>query len=499
MPPTFFSKYTPGINRPADALGFAVFRVVYCGVLLLELRQLFQFQSLVFSEGGWPAGLVTGGLLAWGMALCLLLAGWGTRLAAAANYLLSVAAVWAMPDFKYHLDYIMIGVNFLLLWLPVSATCSLDADWRKRKTGLAAPAWVSSLWVYPLAILPLGLVYLDSVLYKLGSPMWMSGLGFWLPSSLPQNAQTDLSWLLNQEKLVKGIGYGIMIFEAAFLFLIWFRKLRPVLVAAGLLLHAGIGVAYPIPHFSLAMMALYIPLLPDGCWRLLRKAGHWFLGQTTTARRGGSAPRHGLAAAQPAAPPRAGWLYAFLLYCCLGQLLCFTLTPLFQAGARKLGLTTELAALQHWFRPVFFLNQKFLGLVPHDIFLDKHFQDQHQLVSVWYVPPQGPMVPLPLLDAQGQPTGYCSGRVWTKWVSRVTGPGAGRQKLADGLQRFTAFWAGQHRLSLEKATFQVVTKTVAVPGSWQENHLKMQLRKPWQAAGFVRWEQGRCRLQLPGG
>jgi hypothetical protein len=482
-----------------DALGFAFFRIVYAWILLRELRQIFFFQSLIFPEGMLSPGLALGLLVVWGMALCFLLAGWLTRPAAIVNYLISVVVVWGMPDFKYHLDYIMISVNFLLIWLPVSATLSLDADWRKRKTGLPAPRRVSASGIYLLAIIPLGLVYLDSVIYKLTSPMWMSGLGFWLPSSLPQNAQTDLSWLLNHQGLVKAIGYGVIVFEALFLVLIWFRPLRLVLVVAGLLLHAGIGVAYPIPHFSLAMMALYLPLLPDGFWLRVRRTWLWFMGQTRGVRQPASrGAARSVPAPSPVAGKRAGWRAAFVLYCCLSQLLCFTVTPLFQSGAEKLGLAKQMAGLQAWFKPVFFFNQKFLGLVSHDIFLDKHFRQYRRLVSLHYVPRQGPHLLLPLLDEQGRPGSYCSGRIWTKWVYRVTAPGAGPQKLAAGLENFAAFWAGQHNMPFEPARFQIVVKEVTVPQTWQADHLRRQMRRPWQPAGTV-WEQGQeYRRQRPG-
>ncbi|MGV3502471.1 MAG: hypothetical protein ACO1O1_02105 [Adhaeribacter sp.] len=483
-----------GLPRRVDVLGFAFFRVAYAAVLLLELRQLFFFQALIFPEGPLPANLVFGLLVGWAMALCFLMAGWFTRLAAGVNYLISVVVVWGMPDFKYHLDYLMIGVNFLLLWLPVSATFSLDADWRQRKTGQRPPAFVDGSWLALPVVLPLGLVYLDSVVHKLSSAIWMSGLGFWLPSSLPQNAQTDLSWLLNQEVLVKAIGYGIMVFEGLFLLLIWFRPLRPYLVAAGLLLHAGIGLAYPIPHFGLMMMALYLPLLPDGCWRGLRRAGSWFWGQAPKA--GARPPRH--QATQRGEEPGAGssgagWRKAFLLYCCASQLLCLTVSPLFQAGARSLGLEKHLVLLQQAFKPVFFLNQKFLGLVSHDIFLDKHFLAYRQLVSLSYVPARGPAEPLPLLDEQGQPGSYCQGRLWTKWVYRVNDPGAGRQKQGAGQERFASFWAASEQQPLSGASFRVMVKEVEVPRRWQRDHLRKQMRRPWQPAGTLRPQAGQAK------
>ena len=495
MLPTVFSNLCPGKKQQADALGFAFLRVFYSGVLLLELRQLFLFETLIFPGGILPPVLLKVLLVAWGMVLCFLMAGWLTRPAAVANYLIGVVLVWAMPHFRYPFDYLLISVNFLLIWLPVSATFSLDADWQKRKTGLAVPEQVSGSWVYLVAILPLGLVYLDAVFYQFTAPMWTSGLGFWLPASLPQHAQTDLTWILNQQGLVQAIGYGMMIFECAFLLLIWFPRLRLLLVGGGLLLHAGTGVAFPLPHYSLAMMVLYLPLLPAGFWQALRRAWRGFIGGAGRRYPAAAAP----AAVLLAASKKAGWLTAFLLYCCLGQLLCLSLTPLFQKAAGKLGLQEELATLQGVFKPVFFFNQTLLGLVPHEIFPDEHFRGPyHQLVSLWYVAPRGLLVPLPLLDQQGRPAAWCAGRIYTHWVYCVTGPGAGRRQLAEGLKSFTAFWIKQQPLSRDNATFRVVVKEVAGPRGWQPNHLKKQMRQPWQAAGTVRWQGGRCYLELPG-
>jgi hypothetical protein len=486
----------PGRHHPTDALGFAVFRVCYAGVLLLELRQLFFFQDLLFPGGFLSAELAMALLVGWGMAVCFLLAGWLTRPAALLNYSISVVVVWGMPAFTYPLDYLLISVNFLLLFLPLSATFSLDADWRQRKTGRAAPTLISGSWPYLVAIVPLGLVYLDAVFYQLASPLWTQGLGFWQAATLPQHAQADLTGILNQQGLVKAIGYGILLFESLFLVLIWLRPLRPFLVGGGLLLHAGMGLAYPMPHLSLALMTLYIPLLPNSCWQGLRRAWSWFMGRTRIrfgrpGARGKTPP-----APVPAVKGRA-WLAALLLYCGLSQLLALTQTPLSQTGARRLGLDQGLAQLQGWCQPVFFFNRKFLGLVPQDLFPAP--QGQHQrLMSLRYVPPQGPMVALPLLNEQGQALGYCRGRLWTWWVKRLGAPGADTQQVAAGICQVAAFWLGQYHIPGSQARFQVVVKEVALPRTWQVNHLRKQMRRPWEVAGTLQGLDRDCRLQGPG-
>ena len=487
----YFGKIEQLYYRQVDALGLAFFRIAYSLVLLLEVKQLFTFRSLIFSEVSTPAYQISGLLLLWMLALGLLLVGWFTRAAAILNYAIGVFIIWQMPAFKYHLDFVMTSVNFLLLFLPVSASLSLDIYFKHRRHhNRQLPNQVSSLYVWVLVIVGVGLVYLDSAVNKLSSPMWLSGLGFWLPSSLPQNAQTNLSWLLNQEILVRFIGYGILAFEMLFLFLIWFRPLRWLLLAIGILLHLGIGIAYPIPNFALLMLALYIPLLPDGVWQKLRQA--W------GRPKNGSHPE-----VNPSAVPEtAGELKRksrqiafFILYALVGQVMCILATPLFQNRSETDRFKQVLTLSQNLFKPFYFINQKFLGIVGHDVFLDKHFAGYDHIINISYVGKDGKAIPLPLFTQTGQPGSYSIGRVWTKWAYRVTGPHPDAGTLQAGIKNFTSFWAHQQHLNLEKAVFLIRVKKIAAAHNWEKDFLNRQMQQPWKTVGRVYWHQQQYRVR----
>jgi hypothetical protein len=107
-----------------------------------------------------------------------------------------------------------------------------------------------------------GLFYVDSVLWKLGSHTWTSGLGFWRPAVLPQLTRVDLGPLLDNRTVVLVLGYGILVFEGTFLVLMWFRRLRLPLMALGMALHLGIALVFPLTVFGLLMTALMLLLLP---------------------------------------------------------------------------------------------------------------------------------------------------------------------------------------------------------------------------------------------
>jgi len=486
----FFGKTEALYARRVDALGLAVFRVAYSLVLLLEVKQLFTFRSLIFSEVSTPNYLITTLLLIWAAALVCLFLGYYTRLAALINYIIGVYTVWQMPDFKYHLDFVMTTVNFLLLFLPVSVSLSLDKYLeKKQQPQKLQPTQVSSLYVWLLVILGIGLVYLDSAANKLDSPMWLAGLGFWLPSSLPQNAQTNLTWLLNREYLARFIGYGILAFEILFIFLISFRALRWPLIIMGVLLHLGIGIAYPIPHFALLLLALYIPLLPDFFWQKLRGV----FKQQPQINATANISEKIIAAG--GIRSKSTWITLFMIYAVVGQIMCMLAAPIVQDFASKNQMKGILTSAQYLFKPFYFVNQKLLGIVSHDIFLDKHFADFDQLINISYLENNGNIKPLPLFTQTGQPGTYSTGRLWTKWAYRVTGANPDKEKLAAGINQFTFFWARQHGINLDNAVFMIQIKKIEKIKNWEKTFLNRQLNQPWITVGRVKWQQQQCRIE----
>jgi len=122
-PSQLFARFERRFAERVPALGLAVFRIA-CGlVLMLEVAQLLYFRELVFVEvpalagrPQWTAAV----LVAWLAALVLLVLGLLTRVAAAASYLFTLVTLDRLGLYAYHHDYLVTGVGFLLLFLPVS-------------------------------------------------------------------------------------------------------------------------------------------------------------------------------------------------------------------------------------------------------------------------------------------------------------------------------------------------------------------------------------------
>ena len=266
--------FNKGFNNQVDALGLSVFRVLYAILLFCETSQLYTFRHIIYDKE--PFAYVgeidiTFIFFFWFVVLGLLTLGLFTRLATILNYIFGVIIFSSAQYFEYHIFYTYVTINFLLLFIPISRVFSLDSMIKKVKYTTVNHNYQIDrkvLEINYLAIIfgGIALVYFDSVFMKLSSPMWLHGLGMWLPSSLPMVTWNDTSMLLNQEWLMKFLGYFVIVFEGVFIFLFWFKRLRVPLMLIGIFFHIGIIIIYPIPWFALTVIAIYLLMMPEGFW-----------------------------------------------------------------------------------------------------------------------------------------------------------------------------------------------------------------------------------------
>lgn len=260
--------------KKVPAEGLAIFRICYGLVLLFEILQLIYFRNLIFD----PIPFIEYSELnyapvftLWLIAIILFILGLFTQYVTVINFLMTTLTFSVFTTFEYHLDWSYIGVNFLLMFLPVSTTLSLDRLIKKLKHSTLKADYIPSkltshIYYYLPVFIGIGLVYFDSVFWKLASPIWLNGLGFWYPTSMAQNTYLDLSPILNLKYLSIFLGYLTLIFEIVFLFLIWFKKFKIPLLIIGVSLHLGIFFAYPIPLFALGITGIYLLLIPPTVW-----------------------------------------------------------------------------------------------------------------------------------------------------------------------------------------------------------------------------------------
>jgi hypothetical protein len=259
-----------------DARGLCLFRIVWSMVVLSEVFHLFRNRHFIYDK----VAFVNMGELNvefifyfWFLSLFCLAAGFYTRFAAILNYLFSVIIFSTLSNFYYAAYPTIISVNFVLIFVAIDRTLSVDAMLVKRKTGQATGRMVAAIhYILPL-LAGLGFVYFNSALSKIYSPIWQKGLGMWAPSSLPMFITADMTPFLNQEWLVKFMGYLVIIFELVFPFIFRNRPLKVPLMFIGVFFHVGILVVFSIPGFAVAAICLYILMIPEKWMNRLFGAG----------------------------------------------------------------------------------------------------------------------------------------------------------------------------------------------------------------------------------
>jgi len=260
-----------------DAIGLSIFRMFYSVVLFFELKQLYTFRSIIYDkEPSKYVGEIDVSFIFyfWFVVVAFLFLGLFTRYVTILNYIFGVIIFSSAIKFEYHVFYAYVGINFLLVFMPISRVLSLDSLLQKLKySNLYKPFLVDRKVLKINYIVPvfvgIGLVYFDSIFHKFSSKMWMDGLGVWLPSSLPMVTWNDTSILLNQKWLMLFLGYLVLVFETVFIFLFWFKRFRVPFFLIGTFFHIGILIAYPIPWFALTVIAVYLLLVPVSYWRFL--------------------------------------------------------------------------------------------------------------------------------------------------------------------------------------------------------------------------------------
>ena len=260
-----------------DAIGLSIFRMFYSVVLFFELRQLYTYRSIIYDkEPSKYVGEIDVSFIFyfWFVVVAFLFLGLFTRYVTILNYIFGVIIFSSAIKFEYHVFYAYVGINFLLVFMPISRVLSLDSLLQKLKySNLYKPFLVDRKVLKINYIVPvfvgIGLVYFDSIFHKFSSKMWMDGLGVWLPSSLPMVTWNDTSILLNQKWLMLFLGYLVLVFETVFIFLFWFKRFRVPFFLLGTFFHIGILIAYPIPWFALTVIAVYLLLVPVSYWRFL--------------------------------------------------------------------------------------------------------------------------------------------------------------------------------------------------------------------------------------
>ena len=503
-----FNKGKRCYKKKVDGIGLAIFRIFYSIVLLLEIGQLFYFRHLVYDkipylevseiEFAIP-------LLLWALSVFFILVGYQTRIAALINYILSLVCIGTISSYEYHMFYAYMGINFLLIFIPVSRCISLDSllsrfSYTDFYSKPKSKEEVSILSYYLILLVGVGFVYFDSILFKLVSENWMSGLGMWLPANLPMITHFDSSWMMNQKSVVLFLGYFTIVFEFLFIFLFWFKKFRVPLFIIGMGLHLGILIEFPIPWFALGMIAVYLLLVPNSFWRkyIFKKKKIVLIYLESFFRK---TPLKYIINKVENSPNKVtqintsyddfkfNLIMASFVSLILMQIMVSYSSPLIIKFRKEAGFhNTSLDILiRKCSSGTKMISHRLLGITNHGVFMDNHFDNYNHIIAITYENNDGAEEWLPIIRQDGTVGNYLYGFNWVKWSWRVNAPDIENKNLEKGIRDFTAFWAEKNQVDLIQARFNILVKRIEIPEEWKKDFLKNQMKKPWIKGGSVEW------------
>jgi hypothetical protein len=209
-----------------------------------------------------------------------------TRLTGALTWLAAMCYIQRAPTALFGVDAM---TNIVLLYLvigPSGAALSVDRllrrYWATREAArhkLPAPDFpdpepmVSANLALRLIQVHLCIVYLVSGLSKMAGPAWLSGTATWMTmANYEFSPMTNpiymalLHFLARHRVLWEAVitvgSYFTLAMEISFVFLIWNRRLRWVVISAAVFLHLGIAICMGLTTFSIMMMIFLSSFLP---------------------------------------------------------------------------------------------------------------------------------------------------------------------------------------------------------------------------------------------
>lgn len=260
---------------PVDTAPMAALRIA-CGLLVVgwTLSLLPDAHSFLSADGlttratggppGWWTVPVTspyGALALLGAAALALTLGWRTR---AASVLVAVLLIVLQRRNVYVLnsgDLLLRELALFVALMPAGETWSLDARRRGREQ-LRAP------WGLRLLQVQVSVLYLSSVVAKLGGSSWQDGSAVGRVLQLEDLQRFVMPHLLATSVSFSAFAtYGTLLVEAALVLGLWIPRVRWWVMAAGVAIHLGIEGTLLIGWFSLTVICCYLAFVPADVFR----------------------------------------------------------------------------------------------------------------------------------------------------------------------------------------------------------------------------------------
>ena len=166
-------------------------------------------------------------------------------------------------------DLLLRQIGLIVALAPAGLVLSMDARRNRRGSaatdddGAPAPPPTRAPWALRLLQVQIAVGYALSCWAKLRGSTWHEGTALGLAMRIEDLQRFAApEWLYDQEILLNLLTWGTLLFEGAFLFAVWSRRLRPWVLWTGVAFHLAIDVIFDVGFFSAAMWLAYLAFLP---------------------------------------------------------------------------------------------------------------------------------------------------------------------------------------------------------------------------------------------
>jgi hypothetical protein len=196
------------------------------------------------------------------LACAALIVGFRTRLAAVLVFIGILSFQRRNPYVFNSGDGLIRLIAFYLMLAPAGAALSIDR-WRETRSLWEFPD--RAVWGLRLMQVQLSVVYISTFWLKLQGTTWNNGTAVSYAQRLEDLVRFQVPSLFSHSALISNLAtWGTLALEGSIPILIWNRRLRPYVAAAGIALHLGIDLSIRVGFFSVAMFTLYLAFLdPD--------------------------------------------------------------------------------------------------------------------------------------------------------------------------------------------------------------------------------------------
>jgi hypothetical protein len=245
--------------------------------------------------------------------LAMLTLGLYTRVTSILAFIITLSYCHRLEGSLFGLDQINALIATYLMIGPSGAVYSLDRWLARRRLPLplgegrgegsaAVQSTVGANLAIRLTQVHMCVIYLFGGIGKARGPLWWDGMALWFAFATLEYQSLDMTWTVHAPWLLAIMTHVTLLWELSYVFLVWPRLTRPVMLILAVLVHAGIGLAMGMKTFGLMMIIGNLAFVePQYVQATIAALGRLFSRHTavrSNSREAGS--RAALAAASPA-------------------------------------------------------------------------------------------------------------------------------------------------------------------------------------------------------